>query len=185
MRKNERGSIAILQFALAAIVLFCELLFFGMGFSAQQKTYTETQDAYTAEIYASELLETFRAWKGQWLWNYLKTNPVDTRFGAYPLCTRINLLDRASGKIVNEDPVAQLPPANALDLGTKNANRFYQVHVVDKTTLQPKSALCSKTAVTGTFDAATDRLLVTVGVSWIPKTQTQPKRIVLATILPE
>lgn len=154
----------------------------------------------TAETYASELLEFFVSHTSDQLKRYLEINPVDGLstggLGAYPLCSHVNILDRVRGAVLNSDPIAELPVFNdaGAPIGLK-ANRFFQVQIVDMTTMNVRRDICDKTArqifLFGRAPAAgettglaeNERFLITVGMTW-PGGRNNIERVVLSTVIP-
>lgn len=148
-----------------------------------------------AENYAAELMETFQSQKGSDILNYLATNPFNAGLSPYFLCAHINLLDRAhstsaNASLLNPDPNADLPFSQ---LGSSSANfsgnRYYLVQVMDVSVDPPvvKSQYCNKAATTYAPGAATERLMVSVGVTWVePKgNPSQPSKVILSGVIPQ
>lgn len=184
---SQRGS-TLISVAIASIILVLGVLYFQRSSNSLRKIAAQADDKLIADAYAAELLDLFRGYSTDDLLNYLKTNPTGAGT-AYPLCAHVNLLDRTTGKVLNRDPIAALPPENLLEgVGpTKKANRFYQVHIVDMSTLTiKKSPFCNQNANTLGARAAHDRLMVTVGVSWVPNGApvAAVRRVVMSTVLP-
>lgn len=170
----------------------CSIVILSIGFgiashalSLSRKSAARLSKTLIAEAYAMELVEYFRSQTNGRLAQYLNENPVNGALSPYKLCAHINLLDRTTGILLNEDPLAALPPLSALDgatLGTK-ANRFYQVQVVDTISLTVNTTKCGMAAGA---PGPNEKYFVTVGVSWVtPDNPSEPPhRVVLTTLLP-
>jgi hypothetical protein len=132
-----RGSM-ILSVAVG-MVLLTGILFFTLKTNrTTRQGEIRYKDATIAGAYATELLEFLRTYRTHRLQDYLGTNPYASK-PPYYLCSHINALDRASGAIVNEDPLATLPDNNSLTWQDPDAtqnlkirpNRYYQVSIVN------------------------------------------------------
>ena len=166
-----------------------------MGFYLFMRTSVQSRkqqqvisQSVVAELYASELIELFRAMGAGGLSDYFEDNPRNASFSPYFYCAHINLMDRESGTLLNEDPLAALP-YSILDAGASafRGNRFYQIQVIDIKTLTLNLDFCRHSADTAPDLGADERFLVTVGVSWIPrgKKRSDVKRVVLSMVIPK
>lgn len=179
---NRRG-VTLISAVVAAVIVAGSAFIAFSALNQSRGVSLGNSEQLVAQLWASELAEFFRGHHSSALLKtYLQTNPVGGA-NPYPLCSHINILDRVSKKIANPDPLAELPPQSGLN----EANRFYQVHVVNLDTLQiVKSPYCSQTATAAVL-GANERFLVTVGVSWLPRsggTTTEVRRVVQSTIVP-
>lgn len=188
---------------LATVLVTVSILYWIKSSVDSRNQQVVQKHSLVASLYASELLELFRSHKSDRLKTILSKHPTHSLAAPYPLCAHINLLDRKSGKILNADPIAELPEGNLLDGATlqTRANRYYQVQVVnikgdasnDAITVNPGA--CVKTAKDITLSGRTpaagesftltsdERLMVTVGVSWFPKGKKEPQQVVISTVL--
>lgn len=175
---EKKGQI-LMGVVIAAAVISTALFFYQRGFINVKRKSLSFSQRLLADLSVSELAEFFRSQSPAAILNYLAATP--TAASPYPLCAHINIMDRAGNHLVNRDDLAALGPS-WLDSGatfnlhgtTYNgmANRFYQVFVVDASTMQIVSAHCNQTAaqlVTAGGLVGNEKLLVAVGVSWIPK----------------
>lgn len=178
---------SILSVVVATAIVGAAFAYSQINTVSLRKVSLETADKVIADTYATELLEYLRSQPSVDLIEYLKTNPSGGA-GIYPLCAHINIIDRRNAAVINPDPIAALP-ANPLDGTTPQlrSNRFYQVNVIDLSTMTIKTdPYCNRTALTMPALSASERLLVTVGVSWVPKGQVaaNAKRVTMSTVLP-
>lgn len=181
--------------ASGVIIILASLYFNASSVSLRKQSQALSQSVY-AEAQASELLEFFAAMSSNEALTFLRKNPLNRDFPApspaspftpYKMCSHINIVDRESGKIINADPLADLPEDSPLVVEkTKGKpNRFYQVQVVDAETLSLKPNYCKQEPGTFTL-ASNERLLVTVGMTWVPlntRPDELPRRVVLTTLL--
>lgn len=181
---SKRG-VSIISVVISSAIVVSAIVFAQSGNRGLLQVQQHSQERLIADGYATELLELLRSYSTADLVNYLKTNPAGGA-SPYPFCAHVNILNRATNKIYNRNPIAELPE-NPLDGPKGKANRFFQVRVVDMKTLAVKNnPYCAQNAQTMTALAADDRLLVTVGVSWIPKTgKAGVQRVALSTVLPK
>lgn len=142
-RSNQGLSMpaTILASAIAATGLF----YFIQSTRSMTLQAKSLHEKVVAESYASELLEYLRSHEEIRLDTNLATNPFasspyctanPTECAPYPYCAHINILDRTTGTIVNEHPIAALPDSpteNPLFRGEAKfkANRWFQVQIVD------------------------------------------------------
>lgn len=178
---------SILSLVIATAIVGAAFTYAQINNVSMRKIGLETADKVIADTYATELLEYLRSQPSMDLIEYLKTNPAGGA-GVYPLCAHINIIDRRTAAVINPDPLAALP-ANPLD-GTApqlRSNRFYQVNVIDLNSMTIKTdPYCNRTALNLPGLTASERLLVTVGVSWVPKGQAaiNARRVTMSTVLP-
>lgn len=172
------------------------VLFFIVLFSSAElysKSYNRMIASSREEVvvlYASELLEFFRAFHtSENLQNYLRVNPISSSLPAYYFCAHINLLDNASGFFLNEDPVAHLPSSDLSNQFTK-VNRYYQVQVIDVTTMAVDTSYCDKPMSTIIPNLGSEvssspnlRFLITVGINY-STSQTNSKHLAISTVIP-
>lgn len=184
-QQRQRGVSLITTMAAFAIVAGAFTLYLSST-ARNHASVRRYQDLANATQFATELIELFRSMSSTQMNTYLFTNAAKFTAGNVPLCAHINILDRSSGTIVNPDVLATLPP-NPLDRTTPatNSNRYYQVNVVDATSLAINTAACNGT-VPYVF-GANERFLVTVSVTFIPigKTVASVERAVVSTLLAE
>jgi len=179
---------SLLNIVLSVVIVAGAFVAFNRGLMSLENRTLRARQSLVAETQAMELLELFRSFSTAHLKDYLSTNPVSASFGAYPLCSGINLIDRGSGNILNEDPIATLPSSNlpTHESSALHPNRFYQIQVVDAVTLAVNKDACAETAATVTL-GADDRFMISVGVSWVPngKKPEEVRRVVMSTLLPD
>lgn len=205
-RIGKRGISAVIT--LLATAAFATTLIFGLTAIQQSRKGTRKMELKNvAENFAAELLETFLVMTNEQFAGYLSRLPAYPQptggVPAYPLCAHVNLINRAATPaggppvILNPDPVAQLPLGVPFENGASpkyQANRFYQVNVVDKNSLAVNSAACGYAVDPdgncGVFSSryslcSNERLMVTVGVSFVPngKTETGVERVVLTSLV--
>lgn len=186
---NRRGSL-ILSGLVALIIVAIGALIVSQSLR-NTKGRVPFDQALQARLYATELLELFRAHTNATLRTYLSTNPVNAMLAPYPLCAQINLVNRATRTIINSDPIATLPALIA-DINiipsvnnTQPAmNRFYQVQVIDIVTMAINKNVCNFNALTMGALGANERFLVSVGVTWYPPQSVNIERVILTTVLP-
>lgn len=178
--------LTLISVLVASVILAIGVLIFAQVEGLGRKKTLELEQTALAEFYGGELLELFRSHTQASFQSFLRnsSNP-DRRDFLY--CSHMNLLDRTNNKILNPDTVADLPPS-LLDGGapTTRANRYYQVFIVNAADdLLYDNNVCNK-KYRNDAPTATQRYLVTVGVSWIPKGKTaqNAKRVVLTTLIP-
>ena len=133
-------------------------------------------------------------------------NPIDSKLEPYKLCAHINLLNRDDGVILNEDPLARLPPIT-LDGNTAKtkANRYYQIQIANIKGDDKNDAItvnkdrCANTAkdlyLNGNAPAKgetvelgpDERFVITVGVSWLQRDKKgdNVRQVVLSSLIPE
>ncbi len=181
---SARG-VSIISVVISSAIVVTAIVLAQTGNRGIHQVQQHSQERLMANGYATELLELLSSYSTNDLVDYLKTNPAGGA-SPYPFCAHINILNRATNKIYNRNPIAELP-ANPLDGPKGKANRFFQVRVVDIKTLAVKNnPYCAQNATTMTPLTSDDRLLVTVGVSWLPKTgKTGVQRVALSTVLPK
>ncbi len=209
MTRNRRG-IGIISVLISVLIIISATVFFAQGSVSARKQSKLLHDQSLATAFATELMEFLRSHTDDRLREYLGINPF-TRNGTcptclpYKLCSHINLLDRNAGVLLNEDPIAALPSSVLDGPNSKLApNRWYQVQVVDLARniggglgdMNIRKDLCGISAKDIKFKGGTggalelktsEKFLVTVGVSWIPKNGSvaDVERVVLTSILPD
>ncbi len=126
------------------MIVFISLVYCAKVLTASRRVATTGWDHVVAEVYASELLELFRAMPTADLLAYLQTNPADDTLPPYYFCADINLLDRATGARLNPDPVATLDttPLDWAETANLKPNRFYRVNIINIKTLAINTARC-------------------------------------------
>lgn len=194
-RRTQRGDSLIAVVIGLAIVLVVTVAS-AMLYQQSRRGIDQVTERMAAHLSVAELAEFFRSMSPGGLLTYLSTNPVTGSANPndiYPFCAHINILDRESGKLVNKDPLADLPaeawmnwPGRFLAGGrdfTTTANRYYQVFVVDMRTLQIDETYCSlnPSLIRTTPRLATHhpniriplthKFMVTVGVTWLRKSK--------------
>ena len=191
-RTPPRG-ITLISVLISLVIVTVGFYFYSQSLAKNHEMVLRTQDLAVGTRFASELLEVFHGMKGSDLDKYLFSNLEAGKFslGNIPLCAHINILDRASGSTFNPDSIAALPSSNPLNRGTPAtaANRYYQVQIVDSTTLAPVVPSPCGNTVAPVFNFAANpnaRYMVTVSVTWVPrgKTVQDIQRAVVSTILP-
>ena len=194
---SAKKGISLISVVVALALIGMAIYWYAYAYNKAEKQTALGRNAFIAETYATELLELLRAHNTPGLLGYLQNNPFLATCPTctpYLLCSHINLLDRTSvdgtgkyiGSLLNEDPLAELPHPNRLDGATKQlyANRFYQIQVVNPSTLALDSSFCTKQGDTAL--GANQNYQITVGVSWIGDrtTPTDVHRVVLTTVIP-
>ncbi len=179
-RSKNSGFAAISALA-AGTVGVLALLYFGSSIVSSSKVGVPIRETLIANALAEELLEFFLSQSAVRLRAYLSTNPANPALGAYTLCAPINLLDRSTGLTINKDPLAELPPTELL-----SANRFYHIEIID---LSDPNNLTKRRDLCGTSPAAlvltpSEKILVTVGVTWQIGGKQDFGRAVLSGVLP-
>lgn len=186
-RGSERGD-TFLTAILAAALIAGGFFFFSRSMVVRSKSADQSSRKVLAEGFASELLEYFRSLSSSKLNHYIQNN------GNYPLCSRVNLLDRVTGVTALPDAIADLPSSALNNLEPNSQpNRSYLIQVADWNAASPANTLVAVAAACGTsapYDFAlnsTHHYLVTVSVSWVPpgKTVLEAQNISLSTVLPE
>ena len=191
---TSRG-FGVLEVLIGGTVTILAILAINQVLVSTRRATALEQRRILAESYTTELLEFFRSLGNAQLSAYLQKNPITGLAtpvtNLYPLCAHINILDRSGSSavnrlILNADPIADIGPS-LFDGGPPrlSVNRYYQVQVVDITTMVVNAAACGQppTYVLG----ANERFLVTVGVTWVPAGQdvSGVQRMVATTVLPE
>ena len=167
--------------ALAAIFIsILGFMFTLYGIGSSKINDLQFHQTVAADMYAVELLEFFKGMNGAALEEYLNTNPIDNTLQPYPICSYVNVLDRASGHLINKDPTAHLTPS-ILDgppggpTFFTQATRYYRVERINLGTLAtlPDSDRCPNWSLVGstwTLPAlAPNTYKITVGVTWVKK----------------
>lgn len=200
---DERGNTELL-ISFIGVLLVIPLFFTSLASVNKQQVVVHTfSDKVAAELYAEELVEFFRSLSSMRMKQFLMLNPFQTSMPPYFLCSHVNILDRSAGGVVNADPMADLPIYSALgtmqDVAAKRPNRYYQVSVIDISTMTMVPSFCSVTAPdvalfgqvqqTGQMQMGPHhRFFVSVGVSWLSKqdpNQVAIKEVKINTILPK
>lgn len=185
--KSSRGIGLVEVVVVSALIAVATTLYVGslLRQTRQAKAHSEK---VLAELYASELLEAFASLQtGAKLKTFLGVNPVSSSLSPYFLCSHINVLDRASNRILNSHPVAEgeLRLGN-FDVSSKTrANRFFSVQVINIQTLQVEPSFCSYHINSAPALATNQRYLLTVGVSWVPEGERveQVREVALSHVL--
>ncbi len=204
---SKRG-IGIIHLILASVIFLGVFLSVIGALARQRREMERFEELFIAELYVAELLELFRAHSSAEFLNYLSSNPIQpvgntcilppcdvcgvncavpqcASCKPYPLCSHINILDRQNGRLLNPDPIAELPdPVQKILL---RPNRFFQVQVINLDTLEIDSdTFCRWDAASMPPLASNERLLVTVGLTWESRVAPgEPKRVVLSSVLPD
>lgn len=180
---RPRGFVVLASVFAMAIFTFSVFVFFG-SLNSTKKTSVADNKKVVAEFYASELLELLLSRPSAGLRANLSPNPVSASLPGYKVCSHINLLDRSSGVILNRDPLAALPAESPLQgVGAGNAaNRFYMVQVIDLASLNPRKDLCNTAFSALPPLGLTERLYITVGVSWVEKNDV--RRVAVSAAIP-
>jgi hypothetical protein len=205
--RNQRGVALITSVLVSGIIISAASLSIAQLVKGRKAVRIfEARNA--AEDFCAELMEFFVGFTSAQLAGYLRRDPpqFSALIPAHPLCAHVNLLDRtatlAAGPEVlrNADPLAALPVNTLIENNQSfkfRANRFYQVMVVDSTTLAPNPAACGRIAnptntapcgVRGASDyvlCAAERFMVAVGVSFVPtgKDETGVERVSLSAMV--
>lgn len=160
----------MLETTVALIIVAIGFGIFIAGFTAVTRDQRRSTEEAAAKASIVELLEFFRAFgTGPQLLDYLDTNPADATLQAYTICSQVNKMDRTTQLIPKPDPGALLPASEWDGLaGASNANRFYQVHIVNIETLDMEDSRCGQRpgALTPATLSPTERMMITVGVEW-------------------
>ena len=185
MLKTEKG-VSLISVVFSLAILLIGLYGYLESARSLHAHSMVLQEKLVAESLVVELLELHRAHSSQDFITYLKKEPVPGT-APYKLCEKINLLDRQSGLIINPDPLADiLMPISDRWANSKLTNRTYQVHVMNMDTLQLVTApYCGVSALSIPLLAENERLLLTVGVTWVPHGKLKLERVVMSTVLPE
>lgn len=207
MIRNQRGVALITSVLVSGIIISAASLSISQMVKGRKSVRVfEARNA--AEDFAAELLEFFVGFTTLQLGGYLRRNipQFSALVQRHPLCAHVNLLDRTATLptgpqiIMNADPLAALPANSVIENAQSSkfrANRFYQVMVVDSTTLAPNPAACGRIpdpnnavpcGVRGVSDyvlCAGERFMVAVGVSFVPfgKDETSLERISLSAMV--
>lgn len=198
---KERGA-TLLSVLIGSTITALGIYCFITNASLSVKSAAKMHDSVVAEAYVSELLEFFRSFKARQLREYLKKNPLTLSTSVtdlYKLCSHVNILDRDTNKLLNDDPLANLGPSTFAS-SLRLPNRFYQIQIVDMKTLALNSDLCDKTAAQIYFYGESipvslpskyqlkqsETFLITVGLSYFERTRSNPdvQRVVLSAVLP-
>jgi len=191
--RNNRGSTLIS--VLAGLSLGAMLVMHSFQSQSHAVKFVQHHNSTAiAQLYSVELLEFFRGFGSGELKAYLSTNPINESTDSqalYKLCSHVNLQDRINSTdtnriLLNADPVAELPATKLDGLTEKTrANRFYVVRIVDATTLAVNKFACNLPAKDYTL-AKTERYLVSVGVSWVPKrgAASNARKEILSSLIP-
>lgn len=178
----------LIQVLVGGLILFAAVQYYVSNSIKTSHLAHAAHQNVLAEFYAAELAEGFRALESSAnLKNYFQKNPVSPTGQPYYTCAHINVLDRSNGKVLNPDPAAKMPPS-PLDGPTEalKANRYYQVQVVDASTLKVDPSFCDKKIDDLPVMSASHRFLVSVGVSWVPDKEQGKgqKNVALSALLP-
>ncbi len=171
-KSTNRGVTLLTAVIASALVGFATVIFVRSAAQAKQAT-RDRMETLKAELYALELLEGFQSMRESGLKTYLARNPISGSTDAnelYALCAHINIQDRMSpgGPIMNPDLLANLAPDEGFGVVASSAdtpNRFYQVHVMDMTTLAVNTVHCNL-APPAIVLGPNEKFFVTVGVTW-------------------
>lgn len=184
------NGVTILETTVSLIIVAIGFGIFIGGFTTVTRHQRRITEETAAKASVVELLEFFRAFgTGPTLLDYLDTNPADASLQTYPLCSQVNKIDRATQLIAKPDPGALLPASEWDGLaGASNANRFYQVHIVNIETLEVQDLRCGQRpgALSPSTLSATERMMVTVGIDWYSggRTENGLKQVAQSIILP-
>jgi len=192
--QNIRGT-TLLSFAMATLIAASGFVHLGRTSVDARRQASLLHETVIAEAHATELVEFFRSFTTKELMSYLSRNPFSGH-APYTLCAHINILDRQTGQIFNEDPLAELPlngPLSQLDK-RYSANRNYRIQVVNLKTMKIRKEVCGEAASNLSYSLPApgklallpeEKFLVTVGVSWIPsgRTVSNVKRVALSAVL--
>ncbi len=204
---NQRGVALITSVIVSGIIISAASLSISQLVQGRKAVRVfEARNA--AEDYSAELMEFFVGFTSLQLAGYLRRNAPQFSAGVprHPLCAHVNLIDRAATLaggapvIMNADPLAVLPANSVIENRASSklrANRYYQVMVVDSTTLAPNPAACGRIplptntapcGVRGPADyvlCAAERFMVAVGVSFVPfgKDETNVERVSLSAMV--
>jgi hypothetical protein len=189
MRSREEGQ-TLITVLISLVLVAAGYWYYSKAVAENHGAVVKSQETLVASSFASEGAELFRSLTNTQLNNYLFNNAAKFAAGPIPLCAHINILDRTSGQILNRDPLADLPATNRLNrstAATQNANRYYQVQIVEGTTLAVDPAACGRVTPYNFAANPTKRFRVTVNVTWLPKGGgvDQVQRAVVSTLLPE
>jgi hypothetical protein len=159
------SGLSIVSVLISAFILSLVGVSFAQSLSGALKARKDGVNVLKGNLAATELLELFQSMSSNELKTMLSTHPVSgstTPSNLYPLCAHVNLVDPTTGSLLNPDPLADLP--DGLIQG-EQANRFYQVHILNVVTHAFSTAKCNQDPATLTL-GSDERFLVTVGVSW-------------------
>ncbi len=200
-RAGSGSGISVVSALVSMAIVGLAFVLYSRGIETSRALVKNSRNSVLAEVWASELLELFRAMTTTQTLTYLSKNPYypgaalcpptctsgcpDACF-PYTLCSHVNLLDRSNASTLNQDPLAQLPPLSLDGGSTATAtNRFYFVQVVDVSTLTPNTSYCGQTPTPSTVLATNERLFVTVGVTWVLNQDvSNVRRVSLTTLIP-
>lgn len=166
--KSIRGVSLIGVIVLSALISLL-VFFYIQQSNSVRKRESMLQEQMYAQVHASELLETFRAFEA-WprLSDYLATT-------TYRTCAHLNILNRSTNTVL-----FPLPIANVDSTLLKKVNRYVQVRLFNPTTNAIAPLWCdirfdnrfggflrqAGAGSTALNDATNLRVLITVGVSW-------------------
>lgn len=205
--QGNRGSAllgVLLGGSMIAFVLFC----YSYTSADIRRVEIQSYQAGHAQLMAIELMEYLRAMGTSRIIGHLAKNPHNgstALANLYPLCAHINLLDRVGNNLLNRDPLAETVPNPLLNPGqgtglSLQANRYYQVQVINIQTQALNSSLCDRKMRNGSGQvlqpsdlmSTDERLFVTVGVTYMPRNPSSttgsglitPQSVVLSSIIP-
>lgn len=182
MRHTCHSGFAMLEIAVALSLLGLGLGFFIYSQSASQAQQRKLLETVAAKSSALELIELFRSFhRRDVLIGYMTPR-------GFKFCETINELNRSTSSVQKADPTAVLSESVFPGSAALKANRDYRVDVIDISTMDVISSRCGQTASAPTPAlGANERLLVTVGVSWVPLDNkvSEARRVTLSTLLPE
>lgn len=163
-RASHQKGISLLSTIVTSLLVALSMGGFSLALASALDSRRQVTESVKAELAAVELLEFFQSLTATELRTVLSTNRANgstAPLDLYRLCSHANLLDRDSGSALNPDPLAEINPSVRL----QQANRFYQVQVINTQTQTLVDAKCNQTAATAVLNP-NERFLVTVGVSW-------------------
>lgn len=173
---KRRGGFLVGTLAAAAICVFA--LFYTLrALDPIRKTQAQTREMAIAQLFATELLETFVSLSSDQLQNILTADPT---LKLLNLCTYINMPNATNSATLNPLPIVNLPNGNPLDNQNVLSRRYFKIEVIDVKTLTPRTDVCAKlpsqiqlagrSAISGAIVlTASETFKVTVGVLWKPK----------------
>lgn len=166
---SERGVSLVGVIVLTALIGIMVFMYIQQANSVRKREAMLQEQMY-AQVHASELLETLRAFETWTILNtYLATTPYST-------CAHLNILNRGNNTVVNP-----LPIANVESSTLKNVNRYVQIQFFDPNANSVESFWCNvafnnrfggflrrvQGGINYDLNGSSDlRALIVVGVSW-------------------